>query len=94
MKTKVQVLRGDKELYQGKVMDLPMRERSIIFKSIEVFGDDEPCIIHQSYCIKEFAKQLVDLFKETDTLQVKEHLGELAFLDFTDLEELTIKKVG
>ena len=69
-----------------------MKEDWIIKKSVELFDDEDPCIIHQSYIVKEFVDVILELCKEnnTDTLVVKDYLDQLGFLDYTNLEQLTI----
>ena len=69
-----------------------MKEAWIIKKSIELFDDEDPCIIHQSYIVKEFVDVILELCKKnnTKTIQVKDYLEQLSFLDYSDLELLTI----
>lgn len=95
-KNKVRIVRNEKELFNGKFIDLPIKEKYIIDKSIELFDDEDPCIIHQSYVIKEFADQLFTLFKinESNTILGIEHTEELAFLDYTDIQELVFELMG
>jgi hypothetical protein len=95
-KNKVRIVRKEKELFNGKFIDLPIKEQYIINKSIELFDDEDPCIIHQSYVIKEFADQLFTLFKiyETNTISGIDHKEELAFLDYTDIQDLVFELMG
>ena len=44
-----------------------MEEIIFIQKSIELFDDDDPCIIHKSYVIKGYVDQLMDLFHNNNT---------------------------
>ena len=69
-KKTLKILRNDKAIFNGKFIDLPIKEAYLISKSIELFDDEDPCIIHQSYVIKEYADQLFTLFKmhETNTI--------------------------
>lgn len=96
LKLKVKISRNEKELFYGKPIDLPIKDQYIIDKSIELFDDEDPCIIHQSYVIKEFADQLINLFRldETNTIYGKDYAKELAFLDYTDIENLTFNLEG
>ena len=96
LKHKVRVLKNDKELYFGKPLDLPIKDKYIIQKSIELFDDENPCIIHQSYVVKEYSDSLLELFIVNDTKTVlgKEYHKELEFLDYNDLDELTFELVG
>ncbi len=43
---------------QCKLNSLPLREEKIIEKSIELFNDPEPCIIHKSYVIKKLLLEI------------------------------------
>jgi hypothetical protein len=40
-------------LIDDTLFSLPIKEESIIKKSIELFGDPEPCIIHRSFALKK-----------------------------------------
>lgn len=43
------ILRGDKGVvFRGLTAQLPVRERAVLEKSVEFFGDPEPCMIHRS----------------------------------------------
>ena len=95
-KKRLRILRNEKEIFNGKFIDLPIKETFIINKSVELFDDEDPCIIHQSYVIKEFADQLLTIFKlnEETIISGKEHGKELAFIDYTNVEELTFELMG
>lgn len=95
-KKRLRILRNEKEIFNGKFIDLPIKETFIINKSVELFDDEDPCIIHQSYVIKEFADQLLTIFKlnEETIISGKEHGEELAFIDYTNVEELTFELMG
>lgn len=95
-KLKLKIHRNDKTIFYGKFIDLPIREINIINKSIELFDDEDPCIIHQSYVIKEFADQLKTLFKinNTTTILGKEYQKELSFLDYMDIQDLIFELEG
>ncbi len=80
------IIKKDNEIiFQGKILDIPIKNEYIIKKSIEVFDDDDPCIIHKSYVVK----QLVDELLTITNLKVKKELNlspykeQLAFLDFS-----------
>ncbi len=74
-------------------MDIPIKEDAIIKKSIEVFGDDDPCIIHQSFVIKEYTTELLNHLKESPNCCLeKEALKEkIEFIDFTDIDQICIQ---
>ena len=95
-KKKLKILRNEKVIFQGKFIDLPIKETCIINKSIELFDDEDPCIIHQSYVIKEYADQLLTLFKRNDanTILGKDYVKELEFLDYEEIEQLIFELQG
>ena len=88
MKQFITIIKNEKILYEGRISDIPIKEKFIISKSVELFDDDDPCIIHQSYVIKEYVDQLLSVFKcmKKSEIAVKNHLEELSFLDFMELE--------
>lgn len=45
--------RNGKLCLECKLNSLPLNEEKIIEKSIELFNDAEPCIIHRSFAIKK-----------------------------------------
>ena len=96
MKQFITIIKNEKILYEGRISDIPIKEKFIISKSVELFDDDDPCIIHQSYVIKEYVDQLLSVFKcmKKSEIAVKNHLEELSFLDFMELEKLIINLKG
>ncbi len=96
MKERIIIKRLDKVLYQGKILNLPIKEKYIIKKSIEIFGDEDPCIIHMSFIIKEFVTTLLMLFKNNNTklIYAKNYLKELSFINLEDLSTITIELEG
>jgi len=95
-KKTLKILRNEKVIFNGKFIDLPIKESYIIQKSVELFDDEDPCIIHQSYVIKEFADQLLTLYKINDTNKImgKDFLSKLDFIDYTDLQDLVFELEG
>lgn len=96
LKYKIKVTRNNNELYFGKPIDLPIKESYIIKKSIELFDDENPCIIHQSYVVKEYIDSMLELFPENDpkTISGSDYVKELSFLDYININELNIELVG
>ena len=43
----VELYAGDKQIYNGNLKDIPLKEAVILEKSIEFFSDPEPCHIHR-----------------------------------------------
>ena len=94
MKQKVLITDGSKELFNKKIQNLPIKEEYIIKRSIELFDDEDPCIIHQSYVIKDYVDQVLDLLKENSEIEMKNHSDFFSALDYKNIEELTIKLLG
>ncbi len=95
MKQKILIESNGKKLYKGNIMNIPVKKSYIIDKSIELFDDDDPCIIHTSFVVKHYAEDLINLFDDenTDTLQGKDYEEALDFLDIEDIDAITIKKL-
>ena len=92
MKKKILIKKQDTIVFKGKMMNIPFKQSAIVQKSIDLFDDDDPCIIHTSYVIKHFVDDLLKLFdlSQTDTLYAKEYAEKLYFLDFENIDDLTI----
>lgn len=93
MKENIIVKRNLEVLYKGRLFDLPIKEKHIVNKSIEIFGDDEPCIIHQSFVIKEILSELLVLFKENSVIKGKDYIKDLSFLNYEDIESISLELV-
>lgn len=92
MKHKIIMTQNGETIYKGRIINIKIKEEAIINKSIEIFDDDEPCIIHQSYIYKEYGNYMFELFQKSGlkTIDVKNYLEELAFLDYKDLSSIQI----
>ena len=44
----IRILSGEKVLYEGLLKDVPIKEDTIIGKSIYFFDDPDPCFIHRN----------------------------------------------
>ncbi len=55
---------NDRTQLECKLNSLPLKEEKIIEKSIELFNDPEPCIIHKSYVIKKLLLEIDDYLSE------------------------------
>jgi len=53
---------NDKIIFQGKPITLPIKEKYITEKCIELFSDPDPCIIHQSYASQKLVDYFISLF--------------------------------
>ena len=91
MKEQIIVKRGDYILYDGNILNLPLKDEFITALSIELFDDDDPCIIHQSYVVKELVTKLLELFEKENykTIHAIDFKEEFAVVDFTDISSLT-----
>lgn len=94
MKQKIQIKDKNSIVYEGRISDIPIKESAIIAKSIELFNDDDPCIIHQSYVIKEYVDIVLRLLHEQNPLDVNEHLDTLSFLAIQQPQFCTIYLEG
>ena len=79
-------------MYQGRISDIPIKEDCIIQKSIELFDDEDPCIIHQSYIIKEYVDVILGLCKKSNSteLVLKDHMETLSFLNLEHSENCVL----
>lgn len=95
MKQKVSLRHGDTIIYEGRISDIPVKHDAIIKRSIALFGDDDPCIIHQSYVIKEYVDQLLERFEQTGTktLMLCDH-DDLGFIDCPEDKDLILELLG
>ncbi len=50
--------------HECKLNSLPFKEEKIIEKSIELFNDREPCIIHRTFVIKKLMMEINEYFNE------------------------------
>ncbi len=87
-KQTIRIHDGTTLLYKGKAANLPFKEAAIKEKSVELFADDEPCVIHQSYVAKHYAEEIKALFQSTQstTLKIRDH----ALLNILDIDGETL----
>lgn len=67
-------------IFQGNILDIPIKEDYIIQKSIEIFDDDDPCIIHKSFVIKKVVDDLLDKLPKEENIKLKA-VSDIDFLD-------------
>lgn len=93
MKKTVTITHEGKTLFKGKPLNMPFREDAIKDKSMELFDDEDPCIIHQSHIAREFSDTVVKRFKDkgTDTLALKDEPDLRSFLDAPEGSVLYLK---
>lgn len=93
MKRTVTITHEGKTLFKGKPLNMPFKEKAIKEKSIELFDDEDPCIIHQSHIAREFSETVTKRFREkdTDTLALNEEPDLQALLDVPKASEIYLK---
>jgi len=94
MKKTVVLTHGNDVLYEGDPLNIPFKEDAIKDKSLELFDDDDPCIIHQSHIAREFVKTLQSVFEQQgeSEIHLKDHKDTLYFIDAP--EDTTLKMKG
>lgn len=95
MKQRVTIFSGETTVFNGRMSDIPIKPRAIKQKSIELFDDDDPCIIHQSYVIKEYVDVLLEQFiaNDTDVLVLDALSVDTSFLDLPKDQSWSIQLV-
>lgn len=86
MNQKIEIKSIDgKTIFKGNVLDIPIKDQVIIERSIDVFDDDDPCIIHRSYVVKQIIDELLTILKSYDKTELngKEIKENLDFLKFS-----------
>jgi len=94
LKQRLTIVSADGQvIFHGDPLDIPVKKAAVIEKSIEVFGDDDPCIIHKSFVIKEFAEALIAILEKqpNQTAQFKDIKLDCHFLDLEDGAILTLE---
>lgn len=94
MKQKVEILRNGESIFKKKIQNLPIKEEYIKEKSIELFDDEDPCIIHQSYVVKEYVDEILTVLNKEKQINMKDHLQLFSCLKYENIEELTIILLG
>lgn len=97
MKYKVIITHENSEIiYKGKPLNIPVKKESIVKKSIELFGDDEPCIIHQSYAVQklinEFIESLSGMSVKNLSFSFIHH--DFSFIDVKDIDHCFLTLEG
>lgn len=90
MNPKILIEREGEVVFKGKLLSLPFKEDAIIKKSVELFDDDEPCVIHQSFVIKTYTETLASWMNE-GVLHFKDHPETVDWLKIDQLLSCTMK---
>jgi hypothetical protein len=78
------IIKNEKNvLFKGNIINMPVKKEAIIKESIELFDDNDPCIIHTSFIVKKFAERINSLYDPTkkSSIPVKNHQELSEFLD-------------
>jgi hypothetical protein len=95
MKTKIVIFNHDGHvLYEGKALDLPISMDAIRQKSIDLFRDADPCIIHQSYAIQHLIQPIIDYLKKDQRYHMLDLPMDCQFIDLPDILSCSIMKKG
>ena len=83
-------------LFEGRPLEMPFKKEAVIAKSVELFDDDDPCIIHRSQVARHFADVVEGRFKSEgkDVLLLEDHPDIQSFLDIDENTGVTIRKTG
>jgi hypothetical protein len=97
MKLKIIITNSNKDvIFKGNPLNLPIRYLDIKKKSVELFDDEEPCIIHQSYAIQKLIDGFLNEFKGVEVSEVRfmDLNGDYDFIEIKDIKDmyLTIKR--
>lgn len=91
------IIKNDKGvLFKGNIMNMPVKKDAIIKESIELFDDDDPCIIHTSFIVKKFAERINDVYNPTtkSVILIKNHQDLQDFLDIDDdIDDKTVIEI-
>lgn len=79
-------------VFSGNILDLPLKNDYVIKRSIELFDDADPCIIHRSYVIRKVVDEIKAMLKVKDQsgIALSPFTEQLSFLEFKELSSLTI----
>jgi hypothetical protein len=79
-------------IFSGNILDLPIQHNYIIKRSIELFNDADPCIIHKSYVIRKIVDEIKEIVnvKNQSGISLKGYVDQLHFLELEQLGNLTI----
>lgn len=91
---KIAIKNNKTTLFKGNIMNMPVKKEAIVNESIELFDDDDPCIIHTSFIVKKFAERINDIYNSTKNLDIiiKDHTEIESFLDI-DIDDTTVIEV-
>lgn len=92
MKYKIILKKDDQIIFDGKPIHLPIKKEVLKQKTFEMFADNDPCIIHQTYAIELLCDALITRFKNDLNQEIKltAHMNEIEFIDLKNIEQMSI----
>ncbi len=96
MKYKILIQKEKKVIFDGKPINLPIKNDVLIAKSIEMFNDEDPCIIHQTYVIESLVDELISKLKSriNEAVQMSSIMPEARFIDIDGIDQCEITLRG
>ena len=94
MKQQVKLYNENTVLFEGRISDIPIRPEAIIGKSIELFDDEDPCVIHQSYVIKNYVDDILMRFDDRNSDRLDVAQEGFTFLDVPDSSGWLLEKLS
>lgn len=71
--------------FKGSPLSLPYKKSSIIEKSILLFNDHDPCVIHESYATFQLSEELIGIINSINQkeIPVNDLSPLVSFIDFS-----------
>lgn len=91
-KKKFSIFAGGKEVFRAPLIEIPLKEETIIQKSIQFFDDPEPCYIHRGAVVTRLADEMAQACEESGGKLSGETLPEkfIQYLTFENVESIEI----
>lgn len=80
---------NEKVIYNGPILDMPIKEQYIVKKSLDLFDDEDPCIIHKAYAIKKIIDEFLKYIKGKNHNYVKLSTCDPTKIDFINIDDIT-----
>lgn len=92
MKYKLMIKQNQNIIFDGNPIDLPVKKDILIEKSIEMFDDANPCIMHQTYVVEMLIDPLISKLKKqmNQEVLISDIMPEANFIDVKPTEGQTI----
>lgn len=92
MKYKLIIKQNQNIVFEGNPIDLPVKKDVLIEKSIEMFDDADPCIMHQTYVVEMLIDPLISKLKKqmNQEVLITDIMPEASFIDVKPTEGQTI----